>query len=55
MDNGGLIRLNSSHSLAETVRRIEAALRAAGITIFARIDHSGEAEKAGLKTRLLSS
>jgi uncharacterized protein (DUF302 family) len=50
MDNG-LTRLNSSHSVAETIEKIEAALRAAGITIFARVDHSGEAEKAGLKMR----
>lgn len=50
MDNG-LTRLGSVHSVPETIRRIEAALRAAGIMIFARVDHSGEAEKAGLKMR----
>jgi uncharacterized protein (DUF302 family) len=50
MDNG-LIKLNSPYSVAETMERIEAALRAAGIMTFARVDHSGEAEKAGLKMR----
>ncbi len=51
MENG-LIRLSSSHSVAETIERIEAALLAAGIMIFARVDHSGQAAKAGLKMRL---
>lgn len=48
MDNG-LLRLSTSHSVTETTRRIEAALFAAGIMILARINHSGEAERAGLK------
>jgi len=48
MDNG-LIFLNSAYSVAATIQRIEAALHAAGVMIFARVDHSGEAEKAGLR------
>jgi uncharacterized protein (DUF302 family) len=45
----GMVHLPSSFSAAETVERIESALRSKGIMIFARIDHSGEAEKAGLR------
>src|SRR5450755_2154833 len=47
----GLIHLLSKYSVEETMRRLEALLQERGVTIFARIDHSGEAEKAGLKMR----
>ncbi|PYQ49003.1 MAG: hypothetical protein DMF78_19755 [Acidobacteria bacterium] len=52
----GIIDVPSSHSVDETVRRLEEALRAKGVTLFALVDHDGEAKKAGLKmppTRLL--
>lgn len=45
----GMIHLESAHSFAETLERLESTLRARGIAEFARIDHSGEAAKAGLK------
>ena len=45
----GLIQIASRHSFAETVQRLQAAFQANGLQIFALIDHSGEAEKAGLK------
>jgi uncharacterized protein (DUF302 family) len=48
IDNG-LAHLASPHSVPETLKRLEAVLRAKGVTVFARVDHSGEAEKAGLK------
>lgn len=54
--SSGLITLNSSYSVEDTVRRIEDLLSAKGVTLFAIIDHSGEAEKAGLhmpNTKLL--
>jgi uncharacterized protein (DUF302 family) len=35
----------------ETVRRLESALQAKNLTVFARIDHSGEAAKVGLPMR----
>lgn len=35
----------------ETVRRLQAAFAAKGLQVFALVDHSGEAEKAGLKMR----
>jgi uncharacterized protein (DUF302 family) len=44
-----MVHLPSSFSAAETVERIESALRSKGIMIFALIDHSGEAQKAGLR------
>ena len=54
--NHGLITLPGKHSVQETLSRLEALLQEKGLTIFARIDHSGEAEKIGLKmhnTKLL--
>jgi uncharacterized protein (DUF302 family) len=47
----GLIHLPSRHSVGETMQRLEALLNERGVTIFARIDHSGEAAKVGLKLR----
>ena len=46
--DNGLVHINSSYSVAETTQRLEASLLAQGITIFCRVDHSGEAEKVGL-------
>ena len=51
-DNGkGLIDIPSSHSVDETVIKLEGILQAKGITLFALVDHSGEAAKAGMKMR----
>jgi uncharacterized protein (DUF302 family) len=51
-DNGkGLIDVPSNHSVDETVTKLEGILRAKGITLFALVDHSGEAAKAGMKMR----
>ena len=44
----GLITRPSPYSVAETLDRLEGRLRSKDVTIFARVDHSGEAEKAGL-------
>jgi uncharacterized protein (DUF302 family) len=49
MENTGLIRVASRYSVYESLQRIESALTARGLQIFARVDHSGEAEKVGLK------
>jgi uncharacterized protein (DUF302 family) len=52
----GLVRVASRYSVDETISRIENFLREKGIKLFATIDHSGEAERAGLKmpaTKLL--
>ena len=45
----GMMHLASKLSATETVERLESALRGKGMTIFALIDHSGEAAKAGLR------
>jgi len=44
----GIKTLPSSHSVDETVARLEKLLQAKGVKLFAVIDHSGEAEKAGM-------
>jgi uncharacterized protein (DUF302 family) len=50
MNSGeGIITKPSKYSVPETLHRLETVLTAKGIKIFALIDHSGEAEKAGLK------
>ena len=46
--DNGLVHVSSSYSVVETAKRLEASLVAHGITIFCRVDHSGEAEKVGL-------
>jgi uncharacterized protein (DUF302 family) len=45
----GLITIPSQYSADETVSRLQRLLEARGVKIFAAIDHSGEAEKAGLR------
>ena len=47
----GLVQVASHYSVEETVRRLEAAFAEKGMQVFARIDHSGEAEKVGLTMR----
>ena len=44
----GIITLSSPYSVPDTLDRLESILRSKNITIFTRVDHSGEAEKAGL-------
>src|ERR1700722_19306733 len=45
----GIIAIPSAHSVEETVDRLESILQEKGIKLFALVDHSGEAEKAGLR------
>jgi uncharacterized protein (DUF302 family)/uncharacterized membrane protein YidH (DUF202 family) len=52
----GIVRIASAHSVAETVAKLETTLQAKKVKLFAVVDHSGEAEKAGLSmpnTKLL--
>jgi len=54
--NNGIINKVSSHSVDQTVEKLKNILQSKGITLFAVIDHSGEAEKVGMKmlpTKLL--
>ncbi len=49
--DSGIIDLASKHSLDETVEKLKGILEAKGVTLFALVDHSGEAKKVGLKMR----
>lgn len=51
LPDNGMVHLSSPYSVAETLKRVEAVLQGRNLTVFARIDHSGEAEKVGLKMR----
>jgi uncharacterized protein (DUF302 family) len=56
MSGKGIVDLPSNHSVDQTVEKLRGILAAKGVTLFALVDHSGEAEKAGLKmppTKLL--
>ena len=44
----GIVKIPSRHSVDETVDNLTAILKAKGVTLFALVDHSGEAEKAGM-------
>jgi uncharacterized protein (DUF302 family) len=49
--NNGIITLASRHSVDSTIAAIEEILRSKNIRLFTLIDHSGEAEKAGIQMR----
>jgi len=54
--DNGIISIASNHSVDQTVEKLKGILQAKRVTLFALLDHSGEAEKAGLKmppTKLL--
>jgi uncharacterized protein (DUF302 family) len=54
--DNGIVSIPGSHSVDLTVERLKGILAAKGVTLFALVDHSGEAEKAGMKmpaTKLL--
>jgi uncharacterized protein (DUF302 family) len=52
----GLVEIVSNHSVEDTVAKLKSILESKGVTLFALVDHSGEAEKVGMKmpsTKLL--
>jgi uncharacterized protein (DUF302 family) len=54
--SNGITSKPSRHSVDQTVERLKRILQAKGVTLFALVDHSGEAEKVALKmppTKLL--
>jgi uncharacterized protein (DUF302 family) len=51
LPDNGMIHLSSPHTISETLARLEAIIQTKGLTIQARIDHSGDAAKAGLEMR----
>src|ERR1700677_1380838 len=54
--DNGIVRKPSNYSVDETLRKLQDILAAQAVTVFALIDHSGEAEKVGIQmppTKLL--
>ena len=49
--DNGLVQIASRYSVEETLQRLQAAFVEKGMQVFVLIDHSGEAEKVGLKMR----
>ena len=51
LDDKGMVHRSSSHSVPDTLQRLEAALAKRGIPVLVRIDHSGAAAAVGLEMR----
>lgn len=49
--DNGIVNKPSSHSVDQTVEKLKGILQAKGVALFALVDHSGEAEKVGMKMR----
>jgi uncharacterized protein (DUF302 family) len=49
--DSGVTRITSHHSVSATLERLESLLKERGVAIFARIDFSGDAARAGLTMR----
>lgn len=47
-DSKGIVDKPSNHSVQQTVDRLKNLLESKGVTLFALVDHSGEAEKVGM-------
>jgi len=46
-----LIKVRSAHSVKVTLDRLETGLKEKGVTVIARVDHAGAAQKAGMTLR----
>jgi uncharacterized protein (DUF302 family) len=46
--NNGIIDKPSNHSVDQTVEKLKNILQSKGVTLFALVDHSGEAQKVGM-------
>jgi len=56
VESNGIVTIPGNHAVDETVARLKAILEQKGVTLFALVDHSGEAAKAGMtmpNTKLL--
>jgi uncharacterized protein (DUF302 family) len=51
MGSTGLISVRSRYAVRETIDRLAAAVEAAGLTVFGRIDHGANAVEAGMALR----
>jgi len=49
--NNRILTKQSNHSVDETLKNLQRTLEAKGVMVFVVVDHSGEAEKVGLKMR----
>lgn len=49
--DNGITDKPSAHTVEETVEKLKSILQAKGVTLFALIDHSGEAGKVGMAMR----
>ncbi len=49
--SSGIVDIPSRYSVPETLARLQSILKEKGVTVFALIDHSGEAAKVGLEMR----
>ena len=51
MSENGLTTLPSVHGAKETMDRLEAEVKAKGLTVFARVDHAAGAKEVGMALR----
>jgi len=51
VNENGLLQAARRYTVDETVDRLKAILAERGVQVFALVDHSGEAEKVGMKMR----
>jgi len=49
--NNGIVDKPSNHSVDEIVEKLKGILQSKGVTLFATVDHSGEAAKVGMQMR----
>jgi uncharacterized protein (DUF302 family) len=49
--SSGTVSVSSTLTFAQTLERLEGAIKAAGLSLFAVVDHSGGAHEAGLSMR----
>jgi hypothetical protein len=47
----GILHVPSQHTVEQTVQKLHSMIEAKGAKVFALVDHSGEAAKAGLQMR----
>ena len=47
----GIVTIRSNRSVDETVQKLQEVLQSKGVKLFALVDHSGEAERAGMQMR----
>jgi len=51
MSAQGIVDISTQSSVEEAVEKLKNILAAKGVALFALVDHSGEAEKVGMKMR----